>query len=161
MGGESVAVAAPLFAQRAITSPLAQFGHNIGDDYFLANYTQMIDYWRKLDRESDRMRLVRIGTSADGNSAIGNGEGIFISSPPNGLGTVGVLIGGTAAGATNQITQEVNPANGPRVNAAGGKAFAEFMLAPETQQVIKTFGVDKYGQPLFVPIAGKKDEDFS
>ncbi len=55
---------------------------------------------------------------------------------------------------------EVNPANGPRVNAAGGKAFAEFMLAPETQAVIRTFGVDKYGQPLFVPVAGKKDEDF-
>jgi tungstate transport system substrate-binding protein len=55
---------------------------------------------------------------------------------------------------------EVNPANGPRVNAAGGKAFAEFMLAPGTQAVIKTFGVDTYGQPLFVPIAGKKDEDF-
>jgi len=55
---------------------------------------------------------------------------------------------------------EVNPANGPRVNTAGGKAFAEFMLAPETQAVIKAFGVDKYGQPLFVPIAGKKDEDF-
>jgi len=54
---------------------------------------------------------------------------------------------------------EVNPANGPRVNAAGGKAFAEFMLAPETQAVIKTFGVDKYGQPLFVPVAGKRDED--
>jgi tungstate transport system substrate-binding protein len=54
---------------------------------------------------------------------------------------------------------EVNPANGPRVNEKGGKAFADFMLAPETQAVIKTFGVDKYGQPLFVPIAGKKDED--
>ena len=54
---------------------------------------------------------------------------------------------------------EVNPANGPRVNVTGGKAFAEFVLAPETQAVIKNFGVDKYGQPLFVPIAGKKDED--
>ena len=54
---------------------------------------------------------------------------------------------------------EVNPANGPRVNAAGGRAFAEFMLAPETQAVIKTFGVDKDGQPLFVPVAGKRDED--
>jgi tungstate transport system substrate-binding protein len=53
----------------------------------------------------------------------------------------------------------VNAANGPRVNAAGGKAFADFMLAPETQAVIKTFGVDKYGQPLFVPIAGKEEED--
>jgi tungstate transport system substrate-binding protein len=55
---------------------------------------------------------------------------------------------------------EVNPANGPRVNAEGGKAFADFMLAPDTQVVIKTFGVDKYGQALFVPIAGKTDEDF-
>ncbi|HEU4367498.1 MAG TPA: substrate-binding domain-containing protein [Methylomirabilota bacterium] len=55
---------------------------------------------------------------------------------------------------------EVNPANGPKVNAAGGKAFAEFMVAPGAQAIIKTFGVDKYGQPLFVPIAGKKDEDF-
>ena len=54
---------------------------------------------------------------------------------------------------------EVNPANGPRVNVAGGKAFAEFVLAPETQAVIRTFGMDKYGQALFVPIAGKKDED--
>lgn len=53
----------------------------------------------------------------------------------------------------------VNPANGPRVNAAGGKAFAAFMLSPETQAVIKTFGVAKYGQPLFVPIAGKREED--
>ena len=54
---------------------------------------------------------------------------------------------------------EVNPANGPRVNAGGGKAFADFMLLPETQSVIKTFGVDKYGQPLFVPVAGKREED--
>lgn len=54
---------------------------------------------------------------------------------------------------------EVNPANGPRVNAAGGRAFADFLLAPETQAVIKTFGVDTFGQPLFVPIAGRKDED--
>jgi tungstate transport system substrate-binding protein len=55
---------------------------------------------------------------------------------------------------------EVNPANGARVNAAGGKAFADFMLSAEVQAVIKAFGVDKYGQPLFIPIAGKKDEDF-
>jgi len=55
---------------------------------------------------------------------------------------------------------EVNPANGPRINTNGGKAFAEFILSPETQAVIKTFGVAKYGQPLFVPIAGKTDADF-
>jgi len=55
---------------------------------------------------------------------------------------------------------EVNPANGPRINGNGGKAFAEFILSPDTQAVIKTFGLAKYGQPLFVPIAGKTDADF-
>src|SRR5581483_9535636 len=54
---------------------------------------------------------------------------------------------------------EVNPANGPRVNSAGGKAFADFMVAPETQKVIRSFGVEKFGQPLFVPVAGKKEEE--
>ena len=53
-------------AQGRITSPRSQFGHNIGDDYYLANYSQMIDYWHKLDRESDRMRMTRIGTTAEG-----------------------------------------------------------------------------------------------
>ena len=54
---------------------------------------------------------------------------------------------------------EINPANGPKVNAAGGKAFADFMVSADVQRVIKTFGVDKYGQPLFVPVAGAKEED--
>jgi len=51
---------------------------------------------------------------------------------------------------------EVNPANGPRINVVGGKAFADFMVVPQTQAVIKGFGVEKYGQPLFVPLAGKR-----
>ncbi|HUF93884.1 MAG TPA: substrate-binding domain-containing protein [Candidatus Limnocylindria bacterium] len=54
---------------------------------------------------------------------------------------------------------EVNPANGPRVNAAGGRAFADFMLSPATQEMIRTFGMDTYGRALFVPIAGKREED--
>jgi len=54
---------------------------------------------------------------------------------------------------------EVNPANGPRINTAGGKAFADFMVAPQTQSVIKNFGVGKFSQPLFVPVAGKREEE--
>ncbi len=54
---------------------------------------------------------------------------------------------------------EVNPANGPRVNAAGGRAFADFMVSPEVQAVIKIFGVGKYGRALFVPVAGKTEEE--
>jgi tungstate transport system substrate-binding protein len=54
---------------------------------------------------------------------------------------------------------EVNPAKWPKVNAAGGKAFADFMVSKETQDIIKTFGIDKFGSPLFFPDAGKKEED--
>jgi tungstate transport system substrate-binding protein len=54
---------------------------------------------------------------------------------------------------------EVNPTNGPRINAVGGKAFADFMVAPATQAVVKSFGLEKYGRPLFVPVAGMKEEE--
>jgi tungstate transport system substrate-binding protein len=53
---------------------------------------------------------------------------------------------------------EVTPAKWPKVNAAGAKAFSDFMVSKETQNVIKTFGVDKYGSPLFFPDAGKNEE---
>lgn len=53
---------------------------------------------------------------------------------------------------------EVNPAKWPKVNAAGAKAFADFMISKQTQKIIKTFGVDKFGSPLFFPDAGKKEE---
>ncbi len=54
---------------------------------------------------------------------------------------------------------EVNPAKWPKVNAAGAKAFSDFMVAKETQDIIKTYGVDKYGSPLFFPDAGKREEE--
>jgi len=54
---------------------------------------------------------------------------------------------------------EVNPAKWPKVNAPGGKAFADFMVSKETQDIIKSFGVDKFGSPLFFPDAGKKEEE--
>lgn len=54
---------------------------------------------------------------------------------------------------------EVNPTKWSRVNAVGGKAFSDFMVSKETQQIIKTFGVEKFGSPLFFPDAGKKEEE--
>ena len=53
---------------------------------------------------------------------------------------------------------EPNPAKFPRLNAAGGKAFADFMVSKETQEIIRTYGVDKFGEPLFFPVAGKREE---
>jgi tungstate transport system substrate-binding protein len=70
-----------------------------------------------------------------------------------------ILVEGDKALLNIYSVMEVNPANGPRINTAGGKAFADFMVAPQTQDMIKNFGVDKFGQSLFVPVAGKKEEE--
>lgn len=59
---------APAFGQARITSPKEQFGFSIGDDYHLANYTQLTEYFQKLDRESDRLKLVEMGKTAEGRT---------------------------------------------------------------------------------------------
>lgn len=56
------------FAQGKLTSPKEHFGFNIGDDYQLANYTQYEAYIKKLDQESERMKLIEIGKSAEGRT---------------------------------------------------------------------------------------------
>jgi hypothetical protein len=63
--GLTLALATPS-AQTRITTPKAQFGFAIGDDYQLANYTQISTYWRKIDAESDRVTVQEIGTTAEG-----------------------------------------------------------------------------------------------
>jgi tungstate transport system substrate-binding protein len=70
-----------------------------------------------------------------------------------------ILIEGDKALLNIYSVMEVNLANGPRINSAGGKAFADFMVAPQTQNVIRSFGVEKFGQSLFVPVAGKKEDE--
>ncbi len=55
---------------------------------------------------------------------------------------------------------EINPVRHPKVNHAGGKAFADFLVSPAAQKVIETFGVEKFGQPLFVPVAGRSESEF-
>ncbi len=53
----------------------------------------------------------------------------------------------------------VNPDNWDNINYEGALIFAEFMINDETQALIKDFGIDKYGQPLFFPDADKTDAD--
>ena len=60
--------AATASSQSRITSPREQLGFNIGDDYRLANYAQLVEYWKKLDQQSDRMSLVEIGKTAEGRT---------------------------------------------------------------------------------------------
>jgi hypothetical protein len=63
-------VTAQTQAPPRVTSPQQQFGHEIGADYVLPTYTQLTEYWKKLDRESDRMQLVEIGRTAEGRAQL-------------------------------------------------------------------------------------------
>src|SRR5665811_583776 len=49
-----------------ITTPKEALGFNIGDDYQVANYTQLETYWKKLAAESPRMKLESIGKTEEG-----------------------------------------------------------------------------------------------
>jgi hypothetical protein len=62
-----------------ITSPKEYFGFNLGDDYCLANYQQLAGYWSKLERESDRLKVIRIGVTEEGRPQL---MGI-VTSPAN------------------------------------------------------------------------------
>ena len=63
----------------AVTTPKQFFGFNIGDDYQLATYSQFVEYWRKLDKESERMTVVEIGKTAEGRPQLM----AIITSPDN------------------------------------------------------------------------------
>jgi hypothetical protein len=62
----AMALALPACRQAEVTSPASHLGFAIGDDYHLANYTQISDYLRKLERESKRVSVVEFGTTSEG-----------------------------------------------------------------------------------------------
>src|SRR5919108_4401970 len=66
-------------APQNLTSPKEQFGHEIGADYVLPDYTQFVAYWQTLARESDRMVLDTIGLTAEGRPQLM----AIITSPAN------------------------------------------------------------------------------
>jgi hypothetical protein len=61
----AILIIGPLRAQH-ITTPKEALGFNLGDDYMVANYTQLETYWKKLESESGRMKLIDIGPTSEG-----------------------------------------------------------------------------------------------
>ncbi len=56
---------------------------------------------------------------------------------------------------------QVNPEEFDKVNGPGGAAFVDFMVSDEAQDLIRDFGVEKFGQPLFIPDAGKDESELA
>jgi tungstate transport system substrate-binding protein len=53
----------------------------------------------------------------------------------------------------------VNPTKCEKINLPGAQAFAQFLISSDGQKMIGEFGVDEYGQPLFIPDAGKTEAE--
>ena len=69
MAAAGLLVAGRSFAQNVdpkITTPKSVTGFDIGADYCMMNYTQISTLWQKWATESDRMKVVSIGTTAEG-----------------------------------------------------------------------------------------------
>ena len=62
-----------------VTTPEQFFGHQIGADYVLPNYTKFTEFVKKLDAESDRMVVQSIGKTAEDRDQLM----AIITSPEN------------------------------------------------------------------------------
>lgn len=69
-----------------------------------------------------------------------------------------ILLEGDAALLNVYHVMAVNAERFPRVNQQGARAFSDFLTLPQTQELIESFGKEKFGQSLFFPAAGKKEE---
>jgi tungstate transport system substrate-binding protein len=64
-----------------------------------------------------------------------------------------ILVEGDTALFNNYHVMMVNPERYPDVNVEGARAFADFVTGRRAQELLETFGVDEYGEPLFFPDA--------
>lgn len=149
-------------ALRAIAAAKASFvsrGDNSG------THTLEIDLWKTAGLEPKGSWYIETGQGMGATLGIANERNAYTISDRGTYLAFGkrvglpILLEGDGALLNIYSVLEVNPANGPRVNSAGGKAFADFMVGPEAQKIIRTFGVNKLRHPLFVPAAGKKEHE--
>jgi hypothetical protein len=66
-------------AQTAIPAPEKFFGFQMGADRKLANWDRLLEYYRLLDKSSDKMQILDLGKTSEGRPYIA----IFISAPAN------------------------------------------------------------------------------
>lgn len=119
----------------------------------------------------------RVGASPDGQRYLETGQGmgatLRIASEKGGYtltdrGTflsqkktlsLEVMVEGDPSLLNIYSVMLVNPEKYPKVNAQGARAFADYIVSRETQSIIKSFGLDKFGEALFMADAGKQEED--
>ena len=75
----TILLAAGLAPAQTVPTPESVLGHKPGDDFYLANYDESRDYFRKLAATSNRVKLISVGKTTRGL----DWEIAIISSPEN------------------------------------------------------------------------------
>jgi tungstate transport system substrate-binding protein len=140
-------------------SPFVSRGDNSGTHNLEKSFWKQAGIQPKCDWyiEAGQGRGATLGIANERNAYTITDRGTYLALQKR--VTLPVLVEGDRLLLNVYSVMEVNPANGPGVNTAGGKAFADFMVSAPAQKAIKSFGVEKFGQPLFVPVAGKKEAE--
>lgn len=80
-------------------------------------------------------------------------RGTYLDEKNNANLNLDLLVEGDPILYNNYHVAQVNPEKNPQVNAEGAKAFVDFMVSPEAQQIISSYGKERSGQPFFYPDA--------
>jgi tungstate transport system substrate-binding protein len=127
-----------------------------------------LDFWKKaqLDPKTEKPAwYIETGSGMGASLTVASEKGAYIlTDRATYLANkdklqLEILLEGNSALLNIYHVITVNPDKWPKVNYDGAMAFARFMTNRATQEVIGKFGVDKFGQPLFIPDANKADAD--
>ena len=135
-----------------------------GDDS--GTHKKELDFWKKASLEPQGQEwYLETGQGMGASLTVASEKGAYILTDRatylanKGNLQLDILLEGNNALLNVYHVITVNPDKWPKVNYDGAMAFSKFITDPATQEVIGKFGVEKYGQQLFIPDADKTDAD--
>jgi len=141
---QRLAAAAALFASRADDS---------------GTHRKELALWKKAGLEPAGSWYVKAGLGQAETLRLASERGAYALTDRGTFRAVGgtlaleLLVDGDPLLLNPYHVMPVAPARSGRINAAGGRAFADWIVGDEAQALIARFGVDRFGEPLFWPDA--------
>ena len=86
-------------------------------------------------------------------------RGTYLSNPQ--ARDLALMVDGGAGLLNVYHVIDIDAKAGERVNEAGGDAFARWVVSPDAQRIIGSFGEEEYGEALFTPDAGRSDAEIA
>ena len=159
-GVSGLTIPAALQAIASTGSPFASCGDDSG------THKKELDLWKKAEVEpAGQAWYIETGQGMGATLTIASEKGAytltdratFLANKDN--LDLAILLEGDPSLLNVYHVITVNPDKWTAVNAEGATAFADYITSVEGQKLIGDFGVEKYGQPLFIPDAGKAEAD--